>query len=136
MSSLRQVIYNHKQSLRVHVRAVHQKGFQCVVCNKAMLTKTALESHMNGHLQKKPFSCDTCQKTYQSKGGFAQHSCSGKSSSFKCDECNKLCPTSEALKQHKLLHDPMPQFSCLFCVQFSNLTLTLVQVKAKHLILC
>lgn len=94
--------YKYRQSLRLHVRAVHEKGFQCNVCEKMMTSKQHYESHMNGHAQKKPVVCGNCKKTYQSKSSLYSHACSSKMPTFKCNECNKLCFTSRALKQHNI----------------------------------
>lgn len=106
-------LYTHRQSLHSHVAAIHKKCFQCIICQKAMGSKRTLESHLNGHLKKKPFSCNTCKRVYQSKLSLAQHPCSGKLS--KCDECSKVFPTSKCLMQHKLTHNPMPKFACHYC---------------------
>ena len=107
--------YKYRQGLRAHVKAVHEKQFQCRICKKTMCDQRDIDSHMNGHTQSKPYSCGTCKKAFQSKLSLTQHPCSSKLSSFKCDVCNKSFCTSKALKQHKIMHEPMPQFACQYC---------------------
>ena len=104
--------YSHSQSLRKHTKAVHDKEYKCLVCDKEIGTKVLFESHMNGHSQRKPHQCNTCNKSYQSKEGFLQHSCFSKLKKVKCDECGKKCPTPKALTQHMLSHDAIQHFSC------------------------
>ena len=105
--------YAYKEGLPLHIRAIHEKAFQCQKCQKILSSKVALETHMNFHEKTKPFTCSSCGHCYRSRLCLARHPCPNEEPRFNCDQCDKVCTTQDGLKQHRLSHGLSPKFSCV-----------------------
>ncbi|XP_070193865.1 gastrula zinc finger protein XlCGF7.1-like [Littorina saxatilis] len=100
--------YKHLPNLRRHIRATHEEGFQCFICKKALVSQVALESHLNGHEKKKPFSCAASKKTYQSRPVLHSTPAAANHRAFRAMNAPKCA-------HRRLKHAPMPEFRCQFC---------------------
>lgn len=70
-------LFNNKMYVLSHVKATHtpddQKKFQCDLCSKGFMSKSAIEGHMNWHNNLKPFKCDWCPNSYQNQSNLRAH---------------------------------------------------------------
>jgi len=74
--------FKQTNHLREHVRTVHERNcpFVCSFCDRAFGFKSNLKKHIHMiHLapDERAFQCETCSKTYKSKGKLVRHTCRG-----------------------------------------------------------
>ena len=69
--------FTKKALLYQHLAEVHgdekAKKMQCKVCDKWLSCEKVMAGHQNMHMGIKPFKCNFCDKSYQSKGNMATH---------------------------------------------------------------
>ena len=47
--------------------------FKCSYCGKMLMTKARLKAHENEHMGHKPFTCDSCGKSFTDRQALSQH---------------------------------------------------------------
>ncbi|XP_070569140.1 uncharacterized protein [Ptychodera flava] len=65
----------------------------------------------------KPFSCDSCEKSFVHEKGLEKHQEGEHAGPHKCEECDKEFPKSASLKAHEKIHlkEPEKPFKCSIC---------------------
>lgn len=77
------------------------KIHKCTQCTTGFSTKCLLRAHIKGvHTTERPYTCDTCGKSYKTKEAVIQHSHSHKEGRFKCEECGKIFILKAAYQAH------------------------------------
>ena len=68
------------QSLTIHKRthtkpaaAAGQKSFKCSHCDVVLSGKTSFDAHERTHTKLRPFPCDVCDKTFNTKQNCMRH---------------------------------------------------------------
>lgn len=56
-----------------HASSDRRRVHQCLVCGKALASKTNLVVHIRQHTGERPFECGKCDKAYASRGGLRKH---------------------------------------------------------------
>ncbi|XP_076860578.1 zinc finger and BTB domain-containing protein 40 isoform X2 [Brachyhypopomus gauderio] len=112
------VSFGSLDELRAHIQEVHPKELhQCPECSKILSTAVLLEKHMSVHDGSKPYSCKSCQKSYQTLSGLWYHNrtthpdvvtAEGSrpvSHLLRCKICDKaFCNRSSLFKHHITKH--------------------------------
>ncbi|MBN3309165.1 ZNF91 protein, partial [Amia calva] len=74
--------------------------------------------HANGEgvkLEKRPYSCDQCGRTYRHAGSLVNHKNSHKTGQYYCTICNNTYPNQLAMRNHLRLHFAVKKFVCAEC---------------------
>jgi Zinc finger, C2H2 type len=106
--------------IKVPVSAIEKKKtsrtkqFQCLICNKALLTKQKLQQHIETvHEKKTRFNCPHCSKAFYRKDGLHNHiaqrhtftndDTTNSNRPFECDvdNCGMFFKTKNELKKHQ-----------------------------------
>ncbi|KAJ6633019.1 Zinc finger protein [Pseudolycoriella hygida] len=63
-------------------------GFRCEICKKIFYRKDLYRTHVNRHLQIKPFECELCQKRFAKKYDLLRH-LEMQHKNVNCDDCGE-----------------------------------------------
>lgn len=75
--------------------------YKCKICHKYIRTPSARIIHERIHTGVKPFSCDTCNRSFARKSELKNHICSAKAKkSYVCTICNNSFSFQPKLKKH------------------------------------
>ncbi|XP_055314289.1 transcription factor grauzone-like isoform X2 [Sitodiplosis mosellana] len=90
----------------------------CEVCAKTFKTKAELKAHQETHTSRssKPkWQCNVCNGWYSNQYKLAKHKLTHDSEPQKCNQCDKISPNPNALKQHiRMVHCEL-KFKCHLC---------------------
>jgi PR domain zinc finger protein 5 len=73
--------------------------YDCAMCTSTYETFKMLKQHMNQHYGN--YTCDKCGAPFATKRSLAAHASTHQEGSFKCDYCDKICPS----RPKKLYHE-------------------------------
>ncbi|KAM4051811.1 uncharacterized protein ACNLHF_026016 [Anomaloglossus baeobatrachus] len=82
-----------------------EKPFTCSECNKYLITKAGLISHMKTHSEKKSYSCPECGKCFNWKSALVRHAKTHtREKLYACSECGKCFTYKSVLVRHQKTH--------------------------------
>ena len=88
-------------------------------CRFCTNTEQHLNKHISGHLNKRQFNCDKCNKRFKWKSNLVQHKHHIHSNDrpFVCpvSDCGKGFKTNGELNSHKAIHSDEKPFKCKVC---------------------
>ncbi|XP_053691990.1 zinc finger protein 236-like [Sabethes cyaneus] len=87
----------------------------CTVCRKRMPSKAELKSHMESHLAKGKYTCEKCDRVFNSALNLSRHRQYHAGEKFSCDRCRRVYPTSSTLRAHKVTHSDARPHKCQTC---------------------
>lgn len=94
----------------MHDQTGAERGFECHVCHKKLLTKGSLVRHLTvAHSNRRPFTCDDCNKSFKTKKDLKNHQIihdSGKT--LECSLCSFSTKRSMTMKLHMKRHEEGP----------------------------
>ncbi|CAG0895091.1 unnamed protein product [Cyprideis torosa] len=92
-------------------------SYSCIRCEKLFSTAHGLEVHSRrSHSGQRPFSCDSCAKTFGHETTLTQHKAVHASEkSFSCTQCGKQFKRSSTLHTHLLIHSDTRPYPCEYC---------------------
>ena len=82
---------------------------ECLICNKVLSCKSALQMHYRTHTGARPYKCKICKRTFTTKGNLKTHMSVHRTKplmrSFpQCPVCHKKYPNPIILQQHIRTH--------------------------------
>lgn len=85
--------YKHIRSLRIHQQKRHQSQemipFACNVCDERFFFRSEFKKHELTHLKGKPFKCEDCEKTFETKKYLQRHQKRMHEIPFECEDREK-----------------------------------------------
>nr|XP_056722502.1 transcription factor E4F1 [Euleptes europaea] len=92
------------------------KQHACPYCSEAFQEPTALDLHVSGHLDYKPFKCEECGKEFTKGYLLKKHQeVHVNERRFCCGECGKLYKTIAHVKGHRRVHSEERPYPCPKC---------------------
>ncbi|XP_061836072.1 uncharacterized protein [Nerophis lumbriciformis] len=90
---------------------------QCGQCGRVLSSPAALESHLNLHIGRRPFSCRICRKDFPDARGLRRHTWVHADSRIHvCQQCGKGFVYSYGLTKHlQMVHRKIKPFVCQIC---------------------
>ncbi|XP_050314498.1 zinc finger protein OZF-like [Anthonomus grandis grandis] len=105
-----------KHTLKSHILLHGPKNFNCDICGKTYITTNRLQDHKKIAHQENTYSCHICQKEYRQKTGLQVHMKSHfGQNNYICDECGKHFSCKGSLYQHKRVHSGDTKYQCKEC---------------------
>ncbi|CAH0602323.1 unnamed protein product [Chrysodeixis includens] len=130
-------LFKTKASLRLHVNSIHNKAnrVRCEICN-AKVTKNNMTSHLQGHVDVKPYKCSykTCGRKFKRKGDLQKHAIIHyPSHQYQCSYCDRRFARKYRWWQHERLHESGDKVECHYCgVTFKSKTYLGRHIKRAH----
>lgn len=111
--------FTTKGNLSFHLNT-HTQSFKhfCRYCGMGFYHILPLTTHENLHSGIKPYTCEKCSKTFNSKSVLSQHlkTCGVKVGIYSCDGCNKSFKCKIYLKEHQKIHTAqITELTCDIC---------------------
>lgn len=89
-------------NLKYHLTRAHQgvKKYACNQCDKSYFTLQHLKVHQLSHLEKKPYTCDICNRGITHYASLLSHMLLHTGKPFQCDSCTMAFTHRWRFKQH------------------------------------
>ncbi|XP_076264872.1 uncharacterized protein LOC143199035 [Rhynchophorus ferrugineus] len=109
-------VYQHRNSLKLHMNS-HTGNFAiCDVCGKTLSSKEKLKFHLRIHTGYKPYSCQYCGKCFTKKPILVEHvRVHTGEKPYVCDYCTKAFSQRSSLVIHMRGHTGEKPYPCQFC---------------------
>ena len=91
------------------------KSHKCGDCNAVFKTNARLKEHIIIHTDNKPFACELCDKSYNSKSNLRKHIELHKNLEVICVQCPKVFCSKYQMRQHAKIHSKNGLLKCNFC---------------------
>ena len=84
-------LFTTQVCFEAHIKNIHdlEKSLSCGICGYAFAHKTHLDKHRQTPTDKRPFSCDNCDKSFRTQSRLTDHSRHIHQFGKKHDECKK-----------------------------------------------
>ena len=95
--------FHTKNSLKNHIRNIHEKSEYCQICGKGYGSEKLLNIHVKVvHEKRKDYQCEFCQKSFGLKGHVQRHidTVHLKKKEHKCEYCDKAFGLKSHLYNH------------------------------------
>ena len=116
--------FDDKKAILDHQEKVHDKFFQCELCQKCFFDGGNLNSHkVTSHAkksneEKKKYYCDLCEFVTKERRSLVDHNLAIhlKTKDFMCDQCDFATSTKDGLRKHKKKkHQKSTLVNCELC---------------------
>lgn len=130
---------NHLKTVSIHTQHI-QLPLACTHCEKRFAIRRDLDRHMNRvHLNIKPYTCDSCDRTYTDSWSLKNHKKTvhegyKKPLMYPCSMCDKVFNSTHILKGHIRTHTGERPYQCSKCpAQFSQSNILRTHDRLIHL---
>ena len=112
--------YRTNASLREHI-TIHtgEKKYKCNICGECFRIAHRLREHKLIHTAEgeDAFTCKVCRRMFSNLYGLKRHmviheSKENKSTTYSCDQCDKVYTRKNSLSRHKRSHSDLRPYSC------------------------
>jgi Zinc-finger associated domain (zf-AD)/Zinc-finger of C2H2 type/Zinc finger, C2H2 type len=110
----RRRLYEHEKT-HSGLNEKNKRRADCEVCGQSITVKD-MKSHLRRHTGERPYSCDTCGKTFRQCSTMRTHELMHlKHRPFPCSMCEKTFARAAILKIHFRTHTGEKPFACASC---------------------
>jgi uncharacterized Zn-finger protein len=111
------------------------KPYTCDTCAKSFARNSNLVQHMRVHTGDKPYQCEKCMKSFAGKSNLAKHmKVHTGHKPYKCDKCMKSFASKSHIVSHMKVHTGDKPYKCDTCMKSYSLKHHLVyHIKKTHL---
>lgn len=125
--------FSQAPALIMHEK-IHATGLThpCKYCSQSFTSAVEVSEHMkNNHSKEKPFTCNTCGKTFTMQVVYLKH-VKRHESLFLCNVCGKTFASKQCLKRHVRIHTGEKPYLCQFCNTYFRTSAHLVEHVRIH----
>ena len=109
------------------------KPFTCDTCGKSFIKSSALTLHERTHTDVRPYACDTCGKSFKRSSALTEHEITHSGvRPYTCNSCGKSFKRSSALTEHERTHSAVKLFTCDTCGKSFAQSSTLIVHERTH----
>lgn len=109
-------VYQHRNSLAIHMNTHTGNGAVCDICGKLLSSKEKLKFHMRIHSGYKPFKCTYCEKAFIKKTILVEHiRIHTGEKPYRCEYCHKCFSQRSSMVTHVRGHTGERPHVCHFC---------------------
>ena len=103
--------------LKPHTCEHKIKPFSCNICGKRCVSEVALKLHSRVHSETYEIPCKYCHVTFKRKVDKLKHEQihEDRNDPYKCPDCPKIFPTSQARRIHLSYHRTSREYKCGVC---------------------
>ncbi|KAH9515590.1 hypothetical protein Btru_011507 [Bulinus truncatus] len=106
--------------------------YLCNFCNKVFKSLSHIRLHCVTHTNLKPFKCNKCKYTTNSKGNLYTHMRKHTGQFYRCDQCEFKTVNKSHLVEHQMTHDNR-RSQCLLCEKdYSTLKSLINHIRKYH----
>jgi ferredoxin len=113
-----------------------EKSHKCGECNAVFKTNARLKEHIIIHTGNKPFTCELCDKSYNSRSNLRKHKELHKNLEVECYHCPKVFSSKYQMRQHLRIHSTNNLLKCNFCTYEKEQKLTWTCILKDIFTLC
>ena len=113
--------FTKSDSFNRHKTVHGMKPYSCNTCGKTFLTKSYLTVHKRIHTGEKPYTCDTCNKTFVRNAELTVHKWTHTGEKpYSCDTCGKRFRTTNTLFVKHRRQTERKIYTCFTCEKTSQ----------------
>ncbi|XP_050436519.1 zinc finger protein 91-like [Adelges cooleyi] len=121
--------FSDEKQLKDHIKALHDKVFECYYCTKQFVYKTFLQAHIAKHMMDKSYACKRCDETFPSMEFLLHHRIFHPETI--CHFCGQQFRNYKIFKKHVIKHNY--RIECIKCSDvFENKSSWMLHMKVAH----
>ncbi|CAG9788031.1 unnamed protein product [Diatraea saccharalis] len=119
-----------------NVKRIKSGPLRCELCGQITMSQSALDTHMRTHTGERPFTCNTCQSQFRTKGSLKRHfeakHSEKRERKFTCETCGSSFYRKNDIIIHIRLHTNERPYVCPYCSKCFSQIASLIRHKRVH----